>query len=219
MGNSHQKRLQKILSIAAAQELNGAGHLTDQAIRHFHQEYNYRCLEHNQNSFPSSFNVAGSFFHYHPNLNIFLILDEENNLFSFPDFVDWYTSPDQSFEYQDALDNMEEGVIYTFDNLLDPADLLYDIENGGEIAVSGFAIVRFGTEVSVMCIGGEETDIEQKNRELAEIFSYYQPAKFKSHIELDPSRILEAVTLNSKLPLWKLLTLTTHIERVQFYEI
>lgn len=194
------------LSIVTGQQLNGAGHQTDQAIRHFHNEYNYRCWEHGLlHSFPSSFNVAESFFDYR--LNTFIIYDELNHLFSFPDFIDWYTACDQSFEYQEALDFMEEGIIYTFDDLLDPADLLYNIENGGEVAVSGFATVRFDKEVTVMCVGGEKTDIEQKNKEFAQKIPDYKPAPFKNDINPDPSRPVEAVTLDSKLPLWKLLTL------------
>ena len=37
------------------------------------------------------------FFKYRPDLNSFILLSEINNLFSFPSYVDWYTSNDIPF--------------------------------------------------------------------------------------------------------------------------
>lgn len=199
---------EKSFSIVTAQQLNGAGHQTDQAIRWYQQEYNNRIWSHGLHSLPSSFNVAEAFLNYRPDLNTLFILNEVNHLFSFPNFVDWYTSVDITFEPKSVLKNMEQGVIYTFDSLVDPAELLYNIEKGSEIGIAGFAMVRFGTEVSVMCIGGESTNLELMSTELADDFSRYKTIKGRKEITPDPDLSVEAVALTSRSPLWRLIALT-----------
>lgn len=198
----------KSVSIVTSQQLNGAGNQTDQAVRYFQKEYNNRAWSHGLHSFPSSFNVAEAFYHYKPDLNTFVLHDEVNSLFSFPDFVNWYTSCDISLDYHDSLEKMEEGVIYTYDNLLDPGELLYKVEQGSEIAISGFAMVRFGTEVSIMCVAGECTDLQSKTKELIELHSSYEPIEGKNGIIPDRELLVEAVGLKSKMQLWRFIALT-----------
>lgn len=203
-----KKLWEKSVAIITCQQNNGAGHQTDQSVRWFQQEYNNRAWSHGLHSFPSSFNVAEAFFKYRPDLNSFILLREINNLFSFPSYVDWYTSNDIPFDHQASLEKMEPGVIYTYDNLLDPAELLYNVENGNEIAVAGFAMVRFGSEISIMCVGGESADLKKESQKLVDSYSKYQSIEGRDGIKPNPEYSIEAVGLESKESLWRFLALT-----------
>lgn len=197
----------KSKAIIAGQQLNGAGHETDQAIRSFQWEYNYRTWNHGLDALPSTFNVIEAFLQYNPTLNTFILHEENNHLFSFPAFVDWYTSGDIDLDQKVALEAFTPGVIYSFDNLNDPADLLYGIERNSEVGISGFAMVRFGAEISVLCVAGENENLEKKTGEIKEKFQKFKYAESRKNITPDPSLSVEAVPLKSRLPLWRLIAL------------
>ncbi|MDP8218792.1 MAG: GIY-YIG nuclease family protein [Candidatus Theseobacter exili] len=198
----------KAYAIVSCQQLNGAGHETDQTLRYFQAEYNNRIWAHGLRSIPSTFNVAEAFFQYDPMLNAVILHEEQNYLFSIVDFVNWYTSQDIDFNLLIALESLSPGIIYTDDTLFDPADLLYGIEKGAEIGVVGFAMVRFGTEISILCIAGETGNLIKKTKEIKRIISTGNPVQGRENIRPDPDLILEAVPLKSKTPLWRLIALT-----------
>lgn len=202
------KLWKKAKSIVAGQLLNGAGHETDQALRYFQGAYNNRTWNHGLHSLPSTFNVVEAFLYYNPKLNNFILHQEKNHLFSFADFLNWYTSEDTNFDPTKALETLSPGVIYSFDTLNDPADLLYGLDCGSEVGIAGFAMVRFDTEVSVLCVAGETENLGNKTEELLKKISDSQIAPSRKDIIPDPSLSVEAVPLKSKLPLWRLIALT-----------
>ena len=199
---------EKARSIVVGQQLNGAGNETDQALRYFQGDYNNRIWNHDLHAIPSTCNVVEAFLHYNPKLNTFILHDECNHLFSFSEFVNWYTSENLELNPQIALEAFEPGIIYTFDNFLDPADMLYGIERESDVGVSGFAMVRFGSEISILCVAGETEDLQQKTKELIENLQKMEYAESREEIKPDPSLSTEAVPLKSKGPLWKLIALT-----------
>jgi len=198
----------KSQSIVAVQQLNGAGNETDQALRWYHGEYNNRICSHGLDSLPSTFNVAEAFFKYDPRLNTLILHEEINHLFSFPGFVNWYTSGDVDLDQKIALEAFTPGVIYNFDNLSDPAYLLYGIERKSEIGIAGFAMVRFGSEVSILCVAGETENLHKKTEELLENFQKINFVGGRKDIKPDFSLPIEAVPLKSKHPLWRLIALS-----------
>ena len=199
---------EKSQAIVTGQQLNGAGNEVDQALRWFQGEYNNRIWSHDLHALPSTFNVIEAFLQYNPRLNTLILHEENNHLFSFSEFVNWYTSEDIELDQKIALEALSPGVIYSFDNLVDPADLLYGIERESEIGVAGFATVRFGSEVSVLCVAGETVNLGQKTEELIENFKKMEYADGRKEIKPDPSLSIEAVPLKSKVPLWRLLALS-----------
>lgn len=195
-------------AIVAGQQLNGAGNESDQALRWYQREYNNRIWSHGLHALPSSFNVVEAFLHYNPRLNTLILHEENNHLFSFPEFVNWYTSGDIELDQKTALEAFTPGVIYSFDNLADPADLLYGIERENEIGVAGFAMVRFGSEVSVLCVAGETENLTNKTEELIGDFQKIKYNEGRNEIKPDPTLSIEATPLKSKLPLWRLIALS-----------
>ncbi len=195
-------------AIVTGQQLNGAGNETDQALRFFQQEYNNRIWSHDLHSLPSTFNVTEAFLKYNPRLNTLILREDHNYLFSLTDFVNWYTSDNIELDHKIALESFTPGTIYCFDNFSDPADLLYGIEKKNNIGVAGFAMVRFGTEISILLVGGEEENLTKKTEELIEIHQNYKPAEGREEIKPDRSLSIEAVPLKSKLSLWRLIALS-----------
>ena len=202
-----EKMWHKAQAIITGQQLNGAGHEIDRILRWFQWEYNDRIWRHDLHSLPSTYNIVEAFLRYDPPINAFILHEENNHLFSLSDFVDWYTSEDTIVDPKEALEYIEPGVTYTFDSLFDPADLLYGIEKGNEVGISGFALVRFGTEISILCVAGESVNLEEKNQEIKEQISGCEPLEGRKGIAPHPDLTPEAVPLESKLPLWKLIAL------------
>lgn len=203
-----KKFWKKAQAIVAAQQLNGAGNEADQAIRWFHGEYNYRIWSHDLHSLPSTFNVVEAFLKYIPQLNAFSMHQEENHLFSFSEFVDSYTSESFDLDHGAALEAFAEGVIYFYDNLNDPSDLLYGIERNSEIGISGFAMIRFGSEISILCVAGETEDLIAKTEEIKENLNESKYTDCRKGIKPDPSLSTEAVPLKSERQLWRLIALS-----------
>jgi hypothetical protein len=203
-----KKLFKKAIAVVTGQQLNGAGHETDQALRLFQAEYNNRIWSYGLNALPTTFNVVEAFMQYNPNLNTFILHEELNHLFSFSAFVNWYTSGDTNLDQKTALESFTPGVIYSFDNLDDPSDLLYGIERKSKIGISGFAMVRFGTEISVLCVTGETENLDKKTEEIKEALHKGQPAKSRINMAPDPSLSIEAVPLKSKLPFWRFIALS-----------
>ena len=203
-----KKLRKKAQALVAGQQLNGAGNEADQALRWFQAEYNNRIWSHDLHALPSTFNVVEAFVKYKPSLNALILHEEKDHFFSFSQFVNWYTSGEIDLDQQIALEAFTPGVIYSFDNLDDPAELLFGIEHENEIGVAGFAMVRFGSEVSVLCVAGETENLNKKTEELIENFKKKQYVEGRKEIKPDSSLSIEAVPLNSKLPLWRLIALS-----------
>lgn len=72
---------EKAQAILAGQQLNGAGHETDQSLRWFQREYNNRIWAHDLHALPSTFNVVEAFLQYNPQLNTLILHKENNHLF------------------------------------------------------------------------------------------------------------------------------------------
>jgi T5orf172 domain. len=203
-----KKLWEKSQAIIAGQQLNGAVYEADQALRWFQWEYNNRIWNHGLNALPSTFDVVEAFLQYNPKLNTFILHEENNHLFSFSAFVNWYTSGDIDLDQKVALEAFTPGVIYSFDNLADPSDLLYGIERNSEVGISGLAMVRFGAEISVLCVAGETENLEKKTGEIKESLQKVQYAESRKYLVPDPSLSIEAVPLKSKIPLWRLIALS-----------
>lgn len=206
-----RKQIRKLFAKARAmvigQTLNGAGQEPDQALRDFLSEYNGRIWEHGLWSLPSTFNIVEAFLHYDPKYNTLLLHEEDDNFFSLLDFVDWYTSSDVEIDQSLALESFTPGIVYNYSNLSDSAELLYKIENGSQIGISGFAMVRFDNEISILCVAGEETDLGEETKNIIKGMDSSKPSPYREDIVPDPSLSPEAVPLNSGLPLWRFIAL------------
>lgn len=196
------ERFRKAVTIIKAQLENGAGFPLDQEVRYFLNSFNHRTFEYGLRTMPSSFNVLEGFFNYHPDLNYFELLEEENNLFSLFDYVDFITSPDFNEDKQLILDHLQEDLIYHYDISNDLNEITFTTEDGGEYVVAGISLLRRGHEVLVFLLTGLITDIAEETKKLT--FDY-KPVSGREHIKVPEDRERGAEKLLGNSNFWKTL--------------
>lgn len=203
-----RKRFKKATSIINAQLENGAAFPIDNLLRDFLLEYNGRNFQHGLRSMPSSFNVMEAFFEYVPDLSIFMLPQEKDHLFHSIEFLDYVTSGEAPSDYRDLLETLEEGVIYSYNLLNDVADITFKIRSGREYGIGGAAIVRHNSEISILLMSGEKTDIPKQTQELRENFVPMKPFPGKESIKPAEDRVMEAVPLLGNNQFWQTLVLS-----------
>jgi hypothetical protein len=183
----------------------GAGHLMDQQIRHFFNEFNVRLFEHGPHSMPSSFNVLEAFTRYEEELNFFRLLPERDHLFSFSDFVDFITSKDAPSDAFAGGYQLAEDVIYSYSLYDDPHDLTFSIAGSGEFAVAGVSMIRTGDEVAMMLLGGRVTELEAQD--VSQDLEYTRVSPGHEGLRVHPGNVRRAEPVGEHADLWKTIAL------------
>ncbi len=137
-----------------AQYLSHSDFITEVTLRHFLLEYNSRAWEHGLRSMPMLFNIMESYFRYHKPHIYFELLEEENYLISFFDFLDFITSNEFSENKSLITENLVEDIIYNFNIGSDLAEIKIKTDNDIEFIVAGLSIIRRGNEVTILLISG-----------------------------------------------------------------
>ena len=144
----------KVPSFVLSRLEGGAGFPISNLLRDYFWNYAYRIVEHGPHAFPCSFNIVESFLRYSHDYFMFDLREEREHLLRLHDYLDWYTSGVIPEEPGILNDVMKEGVIYSF-NMVEPAgDFLVEAP-GSELVVSGVALVRHTTELSMVVLCGE----------------------------------------------------------------
>ena len=188
---------------------NGAGFPMDELLRYFLGEYNDRNFEHGLVVMPSSFNVMEAFFQFVPDYLVFKLLDEQDHLFSFVEFLDFVTSPDYNEDVKEAIDYIEDGIVYSYNIVNDLTDFTFLVESGSEFVVAGVSIVRHGNEITVVLLAGEKVDTVKTTKDMldfTQISGEVPPGK--EVIKPSSDRIREAVPLLGNKEFWQVLAIT-----------
>ncbi len=187
---------------------NGAGLQLDGHLRHFLTEFNHRMSEFGFDSMPASFNVLEAFFKYDGNIFYFELLPEVDHLFSFLDYCDYLTSPDNNIEVASSLEYFAEGMIYSFNILNDPKDIQFSTSSKKSFAVGGVSMIRRGSEVSILLLGGEKIDTTNDPAELLDPdLGDVKVTPGHEEIKPSPDRIRETVKLLNQDEFWQCLIL------------
>lgn len=133
---------------------DGTGFPIANLLRDYFREYSNRILEHGPHSFPTSFNVVESFLRFSHDYQIFDLREEKEYLLRLNDYLDWYTSGAIPEEPGVLTDVVEEGTIYSYNMVEPPGDFRVEI-GGSELVISGVALVRHATELSMIVLCGE----------------------------------------------------------------
>ena len=151
-----QELAKKMPSFALTRMEGGAGFPMSNLLREYFCEYGSRILTHGPHSFPSSFNVIESFLRYSHDFLMFDLREEREHLLRLQEYLEWYTSGTIPEEPEILVEVMTEGVVHSF-NLVDPTGDYRVQTQGSELVISGVALVRHGTELSMMILCGEST--------------------------------------------------------------
>ena len=135
--------------------MEGGTHLPmAKILREYFQEYASRIVGHGFHSMPTSFNVVESFLLFCHDYLIFDLRTEREHLLCLHDFIDWYTSGVPLAEPGVLTDIVPEGVIYSYNMVTPKQDYRIQTEDS-ELVVSGIALVRHSTELSMIALCGE----------------------------------------------------------------
>ena len=193
----------KAFAIVDAQRKNGANLPIDIELRYYLEEFNSRAWKYGLRTMPSSFNVMEAFFTYNPQLNSFFLLDEEDFLIDFIDFIDYATSKDCPNKIEESLKLFDEDRIYNFTVTNNPPDIDFSLlDNKIKYAIGGVSMIKRGDEVSMILLAGE------KNSDLS-----LPPLKEtkripgKSRLEYSPDRVQEKVRFWDDEGYWKTIIL------------
>jgi len=156
----------KAVNSLEAQHLSHSGFITETTLRHFLMEYNTRAWEHGLRSMPLLFNILESFFIYRKPHIYFELIEEENYLISFFDFLDSITSKHFINDKSLILDNLVPDIIYNFNVGVDLKEISFRTDNNAEFIISGISIIRRENEVTVLLITGCNEFKTVKNSEI-----------------------------------------------------
>ena len=149
-----QELAEKGPSFALTRMEGGAGFPISNLLRDHFREFGSRILKHGPHSFPTSFNVIESFLEYSFDFLMFDLREEKEHLLRLHDYLEWYTSGAIPEEPEMLAEVMKEGVIHSF-NMVDPTGDFRVQTQSSELVIAGVAMVRHGTELSMMILCGE----------------------------------------------------------------
>ena len=153
-------------------------------LRHYFREYASRIVAHGPHSFPTSFNVIESFLMYSHDYFMFDLREEKEHLLRLRDYIDWYTSGSIPDEPEILLEVVKEGLIYSY-HMVEPVEDFRVETKDAELVVSGVALVRHSTELSMIILCGEKPgDITD---EVISRFDEARPVMGKEGLKVDPS--------------------------------
>lgn len=97
-----------------------------------------------------------AFFNYRKPEIYFELIEEENYLISFFDFIDYITS--QDFEDNKNLidENITSDIIYNFNIGKDRDEIKFKSEEGNEFIIAGISIIRRENEITVLAVTGKK---------------------------------------------------------------
>jgi len=190
-----KKTLKKAVAMIEVQQVNGLGFPADCMLREYNLEYNNRVLNGTLSDLPSSFNVAEAFNKFLPPSATFQLRREIDHLFSFNSFIDYVTSSEFDSSITPALDNIIEGVIYSFNSTSSPEDLTFSTNNGKEYGFSSVSIVRFDSEISILLLAGQECDLEAKTLEIKDFIKKQHIFSHRNHIRPSDDYEIKAMPL------------------------
>lgn len=200
------KIIEKTKTMLMAQYKNGAGMPMDSLIREFYAEYNDRNMKYGPTLMPSSFNVMEAFMQFDWKYNYFSLRKENDHLLSFIEFLDFVTSNELE-DIKEAIEYLEEGIIYSYNFINNPADFIITSNNGAEYGICGASLVKYESEISIILLAGEKADLNKETEILSEIEETLSRPQ-KGLIKPNPGLKREAVAIDEDNSMWKIIALT-----------
>lgn len=155
-----KKSWEKVTKSLEAQILSNCDFITENSLRYYLEEFNNRAWNYGIKSMPSMFNIMEGFFNYRKPEIYFELIEEENYLISFFDFIDYLTSKEFENDKTFIDDNLTSDIIYNFNVGKDLEEIKFKNEEGEEFIIAGVSIIRRANEVTVLMICGKKKTID-----------------------------------------------------------
>lgn len=151
-----KKSWKKVTKSLEAQYLSNCDFLTENSLRHFLGEFNSRAWKYGLRSMPLMFNIMEAFFNYRKPEIYFELIEEENYLISFFDFIDYITSREFDDNKNLIDENITSDIIYNFNVGKDLEEIKFKNDADEEFIVAGVSIIRRENEITVLMITGKQ---------------------------------------------------------------
>jgi hypothetical protein len=151
-----KRNWEKVNRSLEAQMLSSCDFITEKTLRHFLAEFNTRAWRYGLRSMSLLFNIFESFFNYRKPEIYFELIEEENYLISYYDFIDYITSKDFNDDKKFIAENLSSDIIYNFNVGKDLEEIKFKAEDGSEFIVAGISIIRRDNEITVAVITGKK---------------------------------------------------------------
>ncbi len=203
-----KERWERDRGLVTAQNDNGTGLEGDVFLRELQMDYCGRMVDHGIGALPSSFNVCEAFFKFIPQSGLFELRPELDHTFSWPYFMDAMTDGSLDATAQNAAEQMEDGVIYSFNNDDDPTEVTFNVAHGRQFAIGSFCIVRHESELTVAAVGGLQYDIATLESELKSDVTFGPFTPGRENITPDPRLERRVVEMTRAPGFWKTIGVT-----------
>jgi len=151
-----KKSLEKVIKSLESQDLSSCDLITENSLRYYLTEFNRRAWKHGLRSMPIMFNIMEAYFNYIKPEIYFELIEEENYLISFFDFIDFVTSKEFNDKKELIEENLTSDIIYNFNVGKDLQEIKFKTEKGEEFIIAGVSIIRRNNEVTVLMITGRK---------------------------------------------------------------
>lgn len=151
-----KRNWEKAVRSLEAQYLSSCDYITERTLRHFLTEFNNRAWKYGLRSMPIMFNIMEAFFNYRKPEIYFELIEEEDYLISYFDFIDFVTSKDFKDDKSLIDENLSSDIIYNFNVGKDLTNIKFKTDDGNEFLVAGISIIRRNNEVTVAVITGKK---------------------------------------------------------------
>lgn len=174
-----KKSWEKVTKSLEAQLLSNCDLITEHSLRNYLTEFNNRAWSYGLRSMPTMFNIMEAFFNYRKPEIYFELIEEENYLISFFDFVDFITSNEFKESKEIIEENLVSDIIYNFNVGKDISEITFKSDAGDEFIVAGVSIIRRGEEVTLLMTTGRKKTEELPLDKNSFIFDSDNPDKSK----------------------------------------
>jgi len=141
---------------------------------------------------PVLFNVMEAFFIFRQPHIYFELIEEENYLLSYYDFLDYITSNSFKHNKKYVTEYFEKDIVYNFEVGADKEEITFESKNGGNHILTGISIVRREEEVTVMLVTGnsnyqliaaEKMDLSKTAPEKVELLKEFNEKLEENNVE------------------------------------
>jgi hypothetical protein len=151
-----KKSWEKVNRSLEAQYLSNCDLVTEHSLRNYLTEFNNRAWQHGLRSMPTMFNIMEAFFIYRKPEIYFELIEEENYLISYFDFIDFVTSSNFKENQKIILENLTPDIVYNFNVGKDLGEITFKSDDKDEFIVAGVSIIRRENEATILMTTGRK---------------------------------------------------------------
>lgn len=106
-----------------------------------------------------------------------------------------------------SLEHISDGKIYSYNSTSNPQEITFSTANNKNYGFSSISLVKFGNEVNIILVAGQECDLEEKTEEIKISMTKVDMFRHRNHLHPSDEYELRAMPLSESCPLFKCIVL------------